>query len=367
MLKTPFRLAVAVLLVCVVAGSLHGRVTAPTLEEMAGQMLIVGFRGETVTDETAAMLADVRPGGVILFDYDLPSRGAEKRNISSPPQLKRLISDLQSVSGGGLFIAADVEGGKVNRLKNKYGFATDIPSAKKLGSSAPERTYEAAAQLARTLRSVGINLNFAPVVDVDTNPQSPAIGLLERAFSSDPETVARHALEFVNAHEQYGVATVIKHFPGHGSAAGDTHLGVVDITRTYDAETELLPYGRLIKKGAAHAVMAAHGINKKVDGKPASLSSKTLTGLLRGELGFDGVIVSDDMQMGAIMSGYGLAEAAVLAVSAGVDIVVIGNQLGDYNPDAAAKVRDAIVRAVPEHRIVESYRRIKALKRRYGI
>ncbi|QMU56153.1 MAG: glycoside hydrolase family 3 [Candidatus Mycalebacterium zealandia] len=344
----------------------------PDLDEAAGQMLIVGVRCEVINDEIISLLYDLKPGGIILFDYDLPSGGAEKRNISSPSQLKKLIKNLQALSRTGLFIAADVEGGKVNRLKPKYGFSLDIPPAKKLGFLPESETYKAAEKIALELRSAGINFNFAPVADVDINPQSPAIGHLERSFSRDPQVVASHVAQFARAHRENRVITALKHFPGHGSATEDTHLGVADVTGTYNRSDELTPYRLLITEGYDGAVMTAHIINKKLDDEPATLSRKILSGLLRGGLGFKGVIVSDDMQMGAIVKRYGLEQAVIKSINAGVDIVIIGNQIGEYDKTAAARVRDAIVRAVetgviPRKRIYRSYKRIMEIKKRYGI
>ncbi len=363
----------AILSICAAASGCFHSAKLPPLEEAAGQMLIVGVRGERVNAEIAALLSEVKPGGIILFDYDLPSRGAKPRNISSPAQLKEFTRELQRASAEGLFIAADVEGGKVNRLKKHLGFSVSAPSAKEMGKEGTEAVFSSASKIARELKSLGINFNLAPVADVDINPESPAVGKLGRSFSRDPETVARLAAEFVKAHHRQGVITCLKHFPGHGSATADTHTGVADITNTYDRRAELLPYKRLIDGGYKNPVMTAHVINRNIDDKPATLSRKILTGILRGELGFTGVIVSDDMQMEAVAHRYGLEKAAVMAVSAGADIIVIGNQIGGgYDGDAAGRVRDAIVKAVRDgvitaEDVYDSYRRIMELKKRYGI
>ena len=195
------------------------------------------------------MVRDIKPGGVVLFDYDLPSRGRAERNIESPEQLRALTADLRQISTYPLFIAIDAEGGYVNRLKGEYGFSAEVPSAQKLGAGLVSETESAAKKLAIELKGVGINWNFAPVVDVTIDPESPIIGKIERSFSSDPGVVVAHADAFVTGLSILGVIPTLKHFPGHGSADGDTHLGVVDVTKTYQREKELVPYMKLIANG----------------------------------------------------------------------------------------------------------------------
>ena len=234
-------------------------------------------------------------------------------------------------------------------------------------------TGVAASASAAELRALGINWNLAPVVDVNVFPESPAIGALERSFSADPEVVAAHAAAFARAHAAADVISSLKHFPGHGSAAGDTHLGVTDVTASFVREDELAPYRMLIEDGYEDPVMTAHIVNRDLDpsGRPATLSTAIVTGLLREDLGFRGVILSDDMQMGAIVEQYSLERAAVEAVKAGVDMILIANQLSDDRTEVY-RVKRAILDAVAEgeiseDRIYESVERILALKRRYGM
>ena len=345
-----------------------------TLKQAVGQMLLIGFRGTALDDSTAAVLREIQPGGVLLFDRDGPSKGEMPRNITSPEQLRALTTSLQETASIPYFIAVDAEGGYVNRLKEEYGFTVVVPSAQTLGAQPVSNTAQVAGSLARQLQDMGINWNLAPVADVNIDPASPAIGKRERAFSDDPEAVAAHAGAFIEAHCQQGVVSTLKHFPGHGSAAGDTHLGVTDITDTYQRETELAPYRQLIADGYDGAIMTAHVINRDLDpsGRPATLSYDIITGLLRDELGFDGVILSDDMQMGAIVAQYSLADAAVAAVHAGVDIILLTNQHSEYDLQNVRLVRDAIMQAVadgeiPEQRIRDSAQRILTLKQQYNI
>ncbi len=345
-----------------------------TLAEAVGQMLMVGFRGASLDREAAAMLRGIRPGGVVLFDYDAPSKGAMVRNITSPQQLRELTSAIQATGDIPYAIAIDAEGGYVNRLKAKYGFTVTLPSAQTLGGGAPADTRRAAEALADSMQDLGLNWNFAPVVDVNIDPESPAIGAIERSFGGDPAVVAAHALAFVQAHHERQIVTALKHFPGHGSASGDTHLGVTNVTDTYRRTEELAPYRTLIDGGYDAPIMTAHVVNSNLDpsGRPATLSHDIMTKLLRNELGFEGVIISDDMQMGAIAAAYGPEEAVLEAITAGVDIVLLANQQGAYDIQRVYRVRDAIVRAVQDgvisaDRIYASAARILALKRAYGI
>lgn len=348
-----------------------------SLRAQIGQLLLVGFRGAT-PPECDLIVRDIREhgiGGVILFDVDMTttidSGKPGRRNIESPAQVRALLAHLQAQSSIPLLTAIDQEGGRVNRLKPAYGFPPSI-SHEELGRlDQPAETYRHAADTARTLAGVGLNLNLAPVVDLDANPDNPIIKGKGRSFSANPEAVARHAAEFVRAHRDQRVLACAKHFPGHGSAAGDTHLGLVDVTATWH-ERELIPFQRLVAAGLCDAVMSAHVFNAKLDpDHPATLSPAVQTGLLRTKLGFQGVIVSDDMEMKAISSRYGLEQSIPLALEAGIDLLCFGNNLG-YDPDITAKAAGIIERAVtsgrlPAARIAESCERVLAIKRKAGI
>lgn len=223
---------------------------------------------------------------------------------------------------------------------------------------------------AERLKAAGANHNFAPVVDLNLNPDSPAIGRYGRSFSADPTVVVEQAAAFIRAHRDQGITTTLKHFPGHGSASADSHAGFVDVTATWQP-VELEPYRQLIAQGLVDSVMTAHVFNAQLDPDAvATLSKPIITGLLRDEMGFDGVVFSDDMQMGAIADSYSFAEAVVATVNAGVDVVAIGNNL-DYDPAVAVRVIDILAAAVADGRISaaridEAYRRIMALKARWN-
>jgi beta-N-acetylhexosaminidase len=342
-----------------------------SLETKIGQMLLVGFRGLTVEQSDVRDILDLQVGGILLFDYDVAQKRAV-RNIESSQQVKALVSALQAYTKVPLLVGIDYEGGIVNRLKEKYGFPPTV-SHQYLGDKndlALTRQY--ATQMAKTLTELGINLNFAPVVDVNTNPDNPVIGKIERSFSADPQIVAEHALEFIKAYRQHNVISTLKHFPGHGSSQADSHRGVADVTSTW-ADIELTPYRQLIQAGKVDSIMTAHVFNQTLDPDyPATLSKRVITDLLRGELEFDGVVFSDDMQMKAIASHYGLETSVQKAIEAGVDVLVIGNNMGDFVPDIAMRVLTIIKQLVQNGtispaRIDESYQRILKLKRQMGI
>jgi beta-N-acetylhexosaminidase len=348
--------------------------TEEELRERIGQMILVGFRGTEISDESyiTKVIKDLKIGGVVLFDYDVPSKSFP-RNILNPEQTKKLISDLQSHSSPPLFVAVDVEGGEVNRLKQKYGFLP-ILSPREMGQNEDIKiTTQEAEKIASELKELGFNMNLAPVVDVDINPENPIIGGLGRSFSSNPEEVVEHAKAFIEVHKQQNIITVAKHFPGHGSSKDDSHLGMVDVTETYKEE-ELIPYQELNREGLLDAVMTAHIINRKIDKDyPATLSSNFLQEILRKQINFKGVIISDDMQMNAIASNYGFEEAIIKAINAGCDIIGISNNsTSGYDEELPYKTLDVIYRAVKEgkipiERITESYGRIYNLKKQFGI
>ena len=346
---------------------------SPPLHEKIGQLFNVGFRG-CHPEECSSVVRDIRElhvGGIILFDQEMAGAAKGGRNIQSPAQVTALLAFLQSQARLPLLTSIDQEGGRVNRLKPDYGFPASL-SHEELGRlNEPSETYRHAAATAATLASVGLNLNLAPVVDLDANPDNPIIKGKRRSFAADPEVVARHAAEFARAHRDRGVLTCAKHFPGHGSAKGDTHLGLVDVTTTWH-ERELIPFRRLIDAGLCDMIMSAHVFNARLDpDRPATLSRAIITGLLREQLGFQGVITSDDLEMKAISIHYGLEHSVPAAIEAGIDVLCFGNNLS-YDPDIAAKALDILVHAVASGRISEaridaSYQRVLALKRKAGL
>ncbi len=337
-------------LLCVDGCALHAQPQPPL---PIGELLLVGFSGTEVegNDDVRRLICDVKVGGVILFERDVASGGP--RNMVSPEQVRRLTTDLQSMAracvGRPLFVAADNEGGRVMRLSPRLGYPTTL-SAQELGATDDaDVTRAEARRMGDTLRDAGINWNLAPVVDVAVNPLNPAVVALGRTFSSDPERVIAHARAFIEGMHDAGVLTALKHFPGHGSSRDDSHAGFTDVSDTADLEKELAPYRALIGMGLADSVMTAHVFNRGIDPwDPATLSRYTVQRILRGTLGYKGVVVSDDLLMGAIIKHYGLEEAAVAAVNAGVDVLLIAQNSTRAEPGAAERAVAAIQRALAD-------------------
>lgn len=340
------------------------------LERKIAQMLLLGFPGESVTESSPIIVAirDYGVGGVVLFDNNA-DLGVTERNITSPQQLKRLTSDLQQAADLPLFIAVDQEGGVVARLKDRYGFPPTFSAAYLGEKNDLEVTAAASAALADTLKEYGFNMNLAPVVDLNSNPANPVIAMKQRSFSADPVQVAAHAAEFIKSHRSRKIITCLKHFPGHGSSREDSHLGLVDVTRFW-SDQELLPYRYLLDKGLGDMVMTAHTFNTSLDPDyPATLSQKTVDGILRQRLGFDGVVVSDDLYMGAIVQHYSYETAVEKALDAGVDLLVVANDKL-YNPEVAprtiALIKQLVDRGrISRERIDQACGRIIALKLKY--
>jgi len=338
-----------------------------SLEQKIGQMLMVGFHG-TSAPKSSQICKDIKRynlGAVILFDYN-PVNKNKPKNIATKKQLAKLTKELQSCSKDGkLLIAVDQEGGRVQRLKSKYGFYGKFPKASDVIKMDQSQIFSTYKKMSKELKSVGINYDLAPVVDLDINMKNHVIHGLGRSFGKDPKIVAKYASTFIDAMHSNGVLTSIKHFPGHGSSVGDTHKGFVDVTNLWK-EVELKPY-RLLKD-KADTVMVAHVFNKRLDAKyPASLSYKTITKMLRWKLGYHGVVITDDLQMGAISKKYGLKNTLKLAINAGDDILLFGNQLDPRKIVSTKRLVDTVVALVKsgdvkEESIHKAYRRIQKLK-----
>ena len=340
------------------------RLTA--LERELGSLVLVGFPGTDAdgNPELSRLLCDLRVGGVLLLG----------RNIVDSDQLSRLTGALtaqaSTCTGRKLLVAVDAEGGNVMRLAPRFGWPATF-SAQELGESNDFVLTELEARrIGAMLRAVGINWDLAPVVDVGYNPANPVIVGAARSFGANPQQVTEHARAFVQGLRAEGALTALKHFPGHGSSFGDTHRGFTDVTDTAVPELELAPYRALIADGLADSVMTAHVFNRRLDDRyPATLSRPTIDGLLRGVLGFKGVVVSDDLRMGAIEKQYGIGEAAVLALDAGVDVLLI---VEDRLPDgssatqlALAAIREALAKgSLDPARVEAAVDRVRAFRAR---
>ncbi len=331
------------------------------------QMFLVGFDGcEMSRDHWLAEAVAQGVGGVILFDRNVDGK---VQNISSPDQLQELTASLQERAPERLLIAVDQEGGMVSRLKQQDGFPATV-SAASLGAYSPDTsTLPAAREMAVTLARCGINWNLAPVVDLDLQPDNPIISRFERSFGHGVEDVVSHAEVFIKAHHEQNIACCLKHFPGHGSSRGDSHLGFVDSTNDWQP-VELEPYERLFARGFGDAVMTAHIVQRGLDnsGLPATLSPVVVKGMLREQLGFSGVTITDDLQMRAIADHYGFQEAVQRAVLAGVDLLIIGNNLerrGNVVDRGVAAVRGLLDQGkITEEFLGAAIARIRLLKKK---
>lgn len=341
-------------------GDVNGQ-QVDSLDIKIGQMILIGFAKPDIDSAVLKEIREGKAGSLVIFEKNIPAK-------SSFASLKKIIWTYQKAAPIPLIVAIDQEGGRVNRLKEKYGFTRSI-TAQAMGKSPTldsVRFYADAT--ASTLAGLGINLNFAPVVDLGSNPDNPIIAKVGRSFSAKEDSVTLMAKEFIKQHRKYNVLTSLKHFPGHGSSKADTHLGMADVTNTWE-ERELKPYKDLIDSGYVDAIMSAHIVNKKLDstGNPGTLSNAILTGILRKRLHFNGVIFSDDMQMHAITKHYGFEEAVKLAIRGGVDIMIFSNNIAGSDVRTVDKVhsiiRDLVLRGeISRERIDESFRRVMKLK-----
>jgi beta-N-acetylhexosaminidase len=333
-----------------------------TVEEKVGQLLLLGFGGTKMDATIATFLDDMKPGGVALFG----------RNIDTPEQTVRLIRDVhahdpaQHIGGVPMFIAVDQEGGNVVRLKRG---ATILPSAMALGAANdPELARRAGAALGRDLRLLGFNMNLAPVLDVNSNPENPVIGI--RSFGENASAVADLGVAYMQGIQSEGVLAVAKHFPGHGDTDADSHyhLPVVLHDKHRLDDVELLPFARAFSEGldaimTAHIALPALGDDGEKD-LPATVNPRVLTSLLRDELGYDGLVMTDGLEMQGIVQRFGSGEAAVRAVLAGADMVMVL-----WYPEKKREVRDAILTAVqsgriPSWRLDQAVRRVLVAKAR---
>jgi beta-N-acetylhexosaminidase len=288
------------------------------------------------------------------------------RNIESSKQVKSLVDKLQSYSKIPLFITIDQEGGRVNRLKERFGFPRSVSAAYLGELDNVDSTRKYASEAAKILKELGVNINFAPCVDLGRNRNIKKKRKVERSFSDDPEKVIKHAEIFLDEFKKNNIAGTIKHFPGHGSSKEDSHLGFVDVTDLWQ-ESELIPYKTLIGENKCDIVMTTHVFNGKLDEElPATLSKKTLTDILRDELKFDGIIFTDDMQMKAISDNFGLEVAVEKAILAGVDVLIFANNVS-FDEKIVSKVTKIIKNLIAEGKITEdridqSYQKIIAYK-----
>jgi beta-N-acetylhexosaminidase len=336
-----------------------------SLDIKIGQMIMLGIGKDTQIQANNKILADIKAqklGGVLIYEKNITK-------LNSVENLKNLIATLKKDAKIPLLVSIDEEGGKVNRLKQKYGFPKTV-SAKYLGEVDDiDSTKYYSDIIAHNFLQLGINVNYAPVLDVD-NPENPPIGKNHRAFSKNPKDIIKHARQVVKSHRYFNVKTVVKHFPGHGNSRQDSHYNVTDVSK-YWQQQEVFPYIKLLYEGNVDAIMTAHIVNDKLDDSklPATLSKKIMTDYLRGDLGFDGVIFSDDMQMKAIADHFGFEKSIKMAIHAGVDVLMFSNHIPMKGRDMILPqdIIDIVKKMVQngeisEKRIDESYQRILKFK-----
>ena len=363
------RYFLSILIVVVTLNAINiNDISEERVKKQIGRMIIIGFENRMV-NKNSKIVKDIQKydlGGVILFDKFYKDRGRIK-NISSPQQLTILTQRLKSFTKKPLLISIDQEGGKVSRLKSKDGFVK-IPSAFKVSKMDRVDAKKAYDKQSQMLKNCGINCNFAPVVDLAVNPKNRIIQGLQRSFG-DLKHTTKYAKIFMQSQKDKHIISVLKHFPGHGSSVGDSHKGFVDISKTWTIR-ELEPYKKLIKSNSVDMIMTAHVFNDTLDKKyPATLSYKINTQLLRGKLHYRGLIVSDDMQMKAITNRYSLKQSVTLAINAGVDILLFGNQLAKQDLDELIEIIYKQLKngSIKYERVIESNRRIENLHTKNSI
>lgn len=329
-----------------------------TLEEKIGQMIMIGVEGKTMDQTAERLIKERHVGGVIFY----------QSNLNSIAEAVKLINDLKAANRTNetpLFLAVDQEGGKINRMPADF---EKIPDSRTVGKSNDASMAKAlGGLLADELRAIGLNLNFAPVLDIDSNPKNPVIGV--RSFGNNAELVAKMGAAEMQGLQESGIIAAVKHFPGHGDTSVDSHRALPVVLKTTDQleKFEWVPFRSAIE-GGTDAVMVAHILFPRIDNKAPSSFSKTIIGEhLRGKLGFDGVVFTDEMTMGAIANKYGVVNASLRSILAGSDIVMVAHDYKKMQAVYDRLLKTAKEGTLSEARIDESVRRILALKLKYPL
>lgn len=335
------------------SGAVGEQTTLAERKRRAGQRLFIGLQGHAVSEDLRKLVAELQPSGFVLF----------ARNVAEPAQVRELNRELASLvpDSAPAFLAVDQEGGRVQRVREP---ATRFPPMRAVGEA--ERFTEAVSTaLAIELRAMGFNLNFAPVADVDSNPDNPIIG--DRSFGRDPNRVAEHVAAFVRAHQAQHVMACAKHFPGHGDTNTDSHLTLPRVERSEASlrRTELPPFRAAVAAGVA-TVMTSHVVYPALDPseRPATMSRRIQHGLLRTELGFDGLLFSDDLEMKAIRGRYTAEEQVYRMSEATVDVLLCCDRADVQHEIFEALVRGQEAHAGVHHQSVDALRRVNALRER---
>lgn len=329
-----------------------------SLEDKTAQLLIVGFEGTKLNNSAKNMIEQGHVGGVILLG----------RNVRNAEQLHSLVTSIKqsNTSSTSLFVGIDEEGGRVSRIPSPL---SPLPSSEKIGNVNDQKlSYLTGQVLAQKVESFGFNMNFAPVLDINNNPDNQVIG--DRSFGSTPDKVSKLGVATMKGIRSEGVLPVVKHFPGHGDTSTDSHVQLPVIDKSVDElrNFEWVPFREAIQSGA-DAIMTAHILFPALDKEvPATFSKNIITGVLREQMKYDGLILSDDMAMGAIANNYGTEEAVVRAIQAGVDMVL----LTDTRQNQFQNVHQSLIEAVnngeiPEEQINKSVKRILMTKQKYEL
>ncbi|MBU8916059.1 beta-N-acetylhexosaminidase [Bacillus sp. FJAT-29953] len=328
-----------------------------SLEDKIGQMILAGVSGTTMDASAKKLISQIHVGGIIFY----------KNNFETPAQAVQFVNQLKAGNSSSLplLLGVDQEGGRVTRLP---GGLVNFPPNKQIGQvNNPDFSFKVGTLLGQELKEFGLNLDFAPVLDINSNPNNPVIG--DRSFGNNAEIVSKLGVQTMKGIQSQNVITTIKHFPGHGDTSVDSHLDLPIVNKSLKElkELELIPFERAINQGG-DVVMVAHILLPQLDKtNPGTMSKAVMTDLLRKQLGFTGVIITDDMTMGAITEHFDIGKASVESVKAGSDIILVGH---DYNN--VVKIISSLKTAVQngeisEQRLNESIKRIIQLKRNYSI
>lgn len=332
------------------------KIDSMTLEQKIGQLFIVGFEGDIINDEIIDLVNNQEVGGLIYFS----------RNVVDSNQIITLNNEIKDIKKDiPLFISVDEEGGVVSRVPDEF---LKLPSSGYIGKFDDENlSYNIGSIISKELKSLGFNMDFAPVLDIDSNPNNTVIG--ERAFGNNADIVSKLGIKTMEGLRDGGIIPVVKHFPGHGDTDIDSHYGLPIVTKTLEElnNLEFIPFKNAIENGA-DVVMVSSIILSSIDSEyPATMSKKVTTDILRNKLNFDGVIATDDMTMGAIMDNYNLTDAVIMAINAGNDLILVCHGYDDIIKSISA-VKDAVSsNIISEERIDESVYRILKLKEKYRV
>ncbi|EPR10023.1 beta-N-acetylhexosaminidase [Ruminiclostridium papyrosolvens] len=337
---------------------LKEQIMGMSLDEKIGQMVIVGLDGYMADEHARQMIEEYNVGGFILF----------KSNIQNSNQMLELLNSLKSINRANkvpLFLAVDEEGGRVSRLPNEF---LKIPSNKTIGKlNNSSVSHQVGSIIGEEIKSFGMNMDFAPVLDINSNPKNPVIG--DRAFGTAPDLVSKLGVQTMQGLQSQNIIPVVKHFPGHGDTSTDSHVGLPRVNNDLKRlrSFELKPFADAIENGA-EAVMVAHILLPKIDPEnPASFSRTIISDILRTEMNYDGVVITDDFTMGAIVKNYNIGQAAVKSVLAGSDIVLVCHDFEKQKAVISALKNAAQSGQLPMDRIDQSVTRILNLKQEHGI